>query len=89
MVAWDARFDGVAAALHTLPVPVRRDEERLQRSSYYQGLAYKLEVRTASGAILALGDGGFVDWGAKLRQDRKERLLISAVGTEGLVKTCR
>jgi hypothetical protein len=88
-LAWDARFDGVAATLaRELDLPVTRDEERLEKSAYYQGLCYKLDVRTG-GATIPLGDGGFVDWTAKLRQDRKERLLIGAIGTEALVKLAR
>jgi hypothetical protein len=89
-LAWDARFDGVADAVtRGLDLPVRRDEERLGRSAYYQGLCYKLEVRMGGGATVPLGDGGFVDWVARIRQDRKERLLIGAIGTEALLKLAR
>jgi hypothetical protein len=53
------------------------------------GLAYKLEVRLGGGPVVPLGDGGFVDWTAKLRQDRRERLLLGAVGSELLCKLGR
>ena len=39
--------------------------------------------------LVPIGDGGFVGWAGALRQDRKERLLIGAIGTEGLIKLCR
>ena len=33
-----------------------------------------------------LGDGGFVDWGQKLTGNYKERMLISGIGIELLLK---
>ena len=33
---------------------------------------------------VSLVDGGFVDWTQRLLSDRKERLLISGIGTERL-----
>lgn len=90
VLAWDDAHDAVAERLMAeLPIPVRRDPLRLTRSRYYQGLAYKLEVRLGSGGVVPLGDGGFVDWGAKLRQDRRERLLLGAIGSELLCKLGR
>lgn len=87
VVAYDEAHAPVVAALRErVPVPVREDRERLVRSAYYRGIAYKLEVAAPSGAVIALGDGGFVDWVAKVRSDRKERLIIGAIGTELLAK---
>jgi hypothetical protein len=34
-------------------------------------------------------DGGFADWTAGLLANRKERLLISGIGSEFVCKTCR
>lgn len=88
-VAWDGRHDEVVEALRAeVTVPLVRDDARFGRSRYYQGVAFKLLVRAPSGAVFELGDGGFVDWVAKLRSDRKERLLISAIGTELLLRRC-
>ncbi len=41
---------------------------------------------TADGIRLPLVDGGLTDWTQKLIANKKERLLISAVGTELLAK---
>lgn len=62
-------------------VVVHRDEERLVKTSYYQRVAFKVWVDE-----LSLGDGGFTDWTAKLRNDKRERLVTSAIGTEMLLK---
>jgi hypothetical protein len=62
-------------------VIVARDEERLVKTSYYQRAAFKVWVDD-----LPLGDGGFTDWTARIRNDRRERLVTSAIGTEMLLK---
>jgi len=31
---------------------------------------------------VAVADGGFTDWTARLLQDKKERLMTSGIGTE-------
>ncbi len=33
-----------------------------------------------------MGDGGFVDWGAKLTSNGKERMFTSGIGVELLIK---
>jgi len=62
-------------------VSVTRDEERLAKTSYYQRVAFKVWVDD-----LPLGDGGLTDWTARIRNDRRERLVTSAIGTEMLLK---
>jgi hypothetical protein len=62
-------------------VVVARDEERLVKTSYYQRVAFKVWVDD-----LPLGDGGLTDWTARIRNDRRERLVTSAIGTEMLLK---
>jgi len=62
-------------------VIVTRDEERLVKTSYYQRVAFKVWVDD-----LPLGDGGLTDWTARIRNDRRERLVTSAIGTEMLLK---
>lgn len=53
--------------------------------SYYQGARLNLSLPLGEGAV-PVSDGGLVDWVAKLRSDRKERLFISAIGTELLLR---
>jgi hypothetical protein len=65
-------------------VQVERDEVRLTKTSYYQRAAFKVWVDG-----LPLGDGGFTDWTARLRNDKRERLVTSAIGTEMLIKANR
>jgi len=73
-------FDELRAMLGP-EVTVDRDEQRLTKTSYYQRVAFKVWVDA-----LPLGDGGLTDWTARLRNDRRERLVTSAIGTEMLLK---
>jgi hypothetical protein len=57
----------------------RIDDERTSARTYYRGAAFGID---AGGQNLV--DGGFTDWTQKLLSDRKERLLVSGVGTERL-----
>ncbi|MGA4988306.1 hypothetical protein [Nonomuraea bangladeshensis] len=70
----DERFERVAAALGGTP-----DPERESGRGYYSGLCFKVY---ADG--MEVGDGGFTDWTARLLGNRKERLLISALGLDRL-----
>ncbi|MGP3919609.1 hypothetical protein [Nonomuraea sp. 10N515B] len=70
----DERFERVAAPLRAKP-----DPDRETGRGYYTGLCYKIY---SDG--LEVGDGGFVDWTAGLLGNRKERLLISALGVDRL-----
>jgi hypothetical protein len=73
-------FDELRALLGD-DVILARDEERLTKTSYYERAAFKVWVDD-----LPLGDGGFTDWTARLRNERRERLVTSAIGTEMLIK---
>ncbi len=53
--------------------------------SYYQGARINLSLPMGEGE-LPVSDGGLTDWLATLRSDRKERLFISAIGTELLAR---
>lgn len=57
--------------------------ERTTRNdwSYYAPVQFKIGV-PIEGHITDLIDGGFVDWTQKILSDRKERMLISAIGSE-------
>ncbi|MGI5291232.1 hypothetical protein ACQEVF_49095 [Nonomuraea polychroma] len=70
----DERFERVAASLEAKP-----DPDRESGRGYYTGLCHKIY-----GDGLEVGDGGFVDWTARLLGNRKERLLISALGVDRL-----
>ncbi len=57
----------------------RLDDERTSGRGYYTGASFSID---ADGMNVV--DGGFVDWTQRLLSNRKERLLISGVGTERL-----
>jgi hypothetical protein len=61
---------------------VHLDPRRTAGRGYYDAACFKLYARDASGEEIELGDGGTVDWTAKLLSDRKERLVISGLGVE-------
>lgn len=52
---------------------------------YYQHTRFSLNV-DHKGIEFNLGDGGFVDWGAKLTSNNKERMFTSGVGVELVIK---
>jgi hypothetical protein len=49
---------------------------------YYEGVCFKIYARDAAGVEQELTDGGFTPWTQRLMSNRKERLLISGIGTE-------
>ncbi len=57
--------------------------------AYYDGLALQLYVTSPGGQRLGIGDGGCTDWTRRLLSDGKERLLVSAIGMELMVRLCR
>ena len=57
--------------------------ERESGLAYYRDLCFKV-FGSAGGQRFEVGDGGFVDWTAKLLGNRKERLLISGYGLDRL-----
>lgn len=66
-------------------VEVRLDLSRLEGLGYYPGLAFRISLDGPAG-LLPLVDGGLVPWTQALLADRKERLLVSAIGTEAVCK---
>jgi predicted acetyltransferase len=62
-----------------------REEDALSENNYYQGLQFKIKASYGN-TEYEIGDGGFVDWPQKLIQNHKERMLISALGLERLVR---
>jgi hypothetical protein len=58
------------------------DEERQTGRGYYIWAGFQINVKDPEGREWFLIDGGFTDWIQKLMSDRKEKLLISGMGTE-------
>lgn len=59
------------------------DQERT--SGYYLTAGFQISISDASGTELFIADGGFTDWTQQLLSNRKERLLISGMGSERFV----
>ncbi len=75
----------VAADLAGLPgIDFTEAPERASGRAYYRGLCFKVLAGSGGGQpdLLEVGDGGFVDWTARLLGNRKERLLISGYGLD-------
>jgi hypothetical protein len=77
---WTERVTGVLRRDHP-DAEVVTDQQRESGRGYYRSVCFKLFVRIAD-EWLDIGDGGDVDWTAKLLSDRRERLVISGVGSE-------
>jgi hypothetical protein len=60
----------------------RVNQARLEGLGYYQRFALRISPLAPDGNRYAAGDGGFTDWTARLLGNRKERLLISGIGSE-------
>jgi hypothetical protein len=60
------------------------DQARRGGSSYYDGVGFQIHGRDREGHDFLLVDGGFTTWTQQLLSNRKERLLISGLGTERL-----
>ncbi|MDQ8736657.1 hypothetical protein [Paenibacillus sp. LHD-38] len=55
-----------------------------EENQYYKGLQFTIRT-VINGTIINIGDGGFVDWPAQLLGNKKERMLISAIGLDRLL----
>lgn len=64
---------------------VRCAIQKIMAANYYQGLQFKIML-TIGEREFDIADGGFVHWTRQLLNNRKERLLISGLGTELLYK---
>jgi predicted acetyltransferase len=63
-----------------------REEPASPENNYYQGVQFKIKA-VYKDTEYEIGDGGFVDWAGKLLQNKKERMLISGIGLERLIRT--
>jgi hypothetical protein len=79
LAALTAEFAGVSG------IDVAEAPERESGRAYYRRMCFKVFARFGRDQeMLELGDGGFVDWTAKLLGNRKERMLISGYGIDRL-----
>lgn len=62
------------------------DQRRDGGRGYYAAVALRVTAETAAGTRVELADGGSTSWTAQLLADRKERLMISGIGTERLCR---
>jgi hypothetical protein len=58
------------------------DPTKVTVKDYYQLVRFHIYAATQDGTEHELADGGFTNWTRKLLSDKKERLLISGMGTE-------
>ena len=58
--------------------------ERTRAAGYYSPAAIEIAAQDG-GAMIDLGDGGFVDWTAKFLENAKERCLVSCLSTTRVV----
>ena len=68
-----AQFPGIQFAL---------DPGRQAGRGYYETFCFALNANDIRGTDHNLVDGGFTNWTQQLLSNRKERLLISGIGTE-------
>jgi hypothetical protein len=86
--AGDGRRDvidgGIFAAIQRefAGVSCEFDAGRTGGKDYYADLCFHIYARTPAGDWLEVGDGGVVDWTQKLLSSKKERCVISGVGSE-------
>jgi hypothetical protein len=73
-------FDGLRRRFPEVEFTI--DRERTQARTYYSLACLSISVRSGRGDEQALVDGGFTGWLERLLGDRKQRLLISGIGTE-------
>jgi hypothetical protein len=61
------------------------NQEQESGAGYYSGVRFQMYARDQAGTEYFIVDGGFTDWTQQLLSNRKERLLISGMGSERFV----
>ena len=61
------------------------NQEQESGQGYYSGVRFQIYARDKAGTDYFIVDGGFTDWTQQLLSNRKERLLISGMGSERFV----
>jgi hypothetical protein len=64
---------------------VRFDQARQSGRGYYVEVGFQIHARDRTDRDYLLVDGGFTTWTQQLLSNRKERLLISGLGSERLI----
>jgi hypothetical protein len=59
---------------------------RLHAVGYYTGLLLNVDAELGGSPAASVADGGTVDWTQRLLSDRRERLLLSGIGTERVAR---
>ena len=92
ITAWNPRrldtlqANVVAALGRTYPsLNVEFDQARQSGQGYYVEVGFQIHARDRAGHGYLLVDGGFTTWTQQLLSNRKERLLISGLGSERLI----
>jgi len=65
----------------------RLNQQRLEGLGYYRSFTLRILVQASDGNRYPLVDGGLTDWTARVLGNKKERLLISGIGSEFVCKT--
>jgi hypothetical protein len=60
--------------------------DRMEARSYYAPLAFRIRFTDPGGGTWDIVDGGFTNWTQRLLNNRKERFLSSAIGSELLFR---
>ena len=76
-------LDELSRSYSTVEFMVNREQE--SRQGYYYGVRFQMYARDKGGTDYFIVDGGFTDWTQQLLSNRKERLLISGMGSERFV----
>jgi hypothetical protein len=63
-------------------IPVEFYSDRATGRDYYDAVCFYIYIKDETGAEHVLADGGFTSWTQQLLNNKKERLLISGIGTE-------
>ncbi len=87
IVQYDAAAERLARELGEQAAGLDMQITHLQRfdQTYYRGVGFHIYALDVDGNRIFLADGGPTDWTQQLLGDRRERLMISAIGTERLI----
>lgn len=92
LTAFDATRHDMLATAVVAPLAAQHpgvgftiDQQRETGRGYYTSAGFHIYARAASGDEFFLIDGGFTDWTQQILSNRKERLLISGMGSERFV----
>jgi len=66
-------------------ISFQMDQQRQNGKGYYREAAFQIWISDTKDQDYLIVDGGFTDWTQKLLANRKERLLISGMGSERFI----